>query len=312
MPKKLIFFFTIVIVFLPLGVFAVEPTSLLESSGGLVPQCEGAFCRACDLIELSSNVINFAIAFSVIIATLMFAYAGVLYVTAAGAGAEQVKKAHKIFINIFAGLLVVLLAWLLVNIMFSVLTGKDLAVWTKIQCVDNPTTDPFASVGDSQVGDLGGIVGGGGPVVGTSVSVPGNSLTNAEAVRRLELAGVCGVTTGVPCLSTASLAGVKESTIVQAITLHNACKCTFTITSGTDGRHANGAHSHGNGFKLDIRRTSTLDSFVKRFTFYRHYDDFDGRGPGTYSADVYVDGCENRYALEPTILDLQVTSACSY
>lgn len=311
MSKKLIIFLTLAVVFLPLVAFAAQtPAELLSGSGGgLVPQCEGAFCRACDLIELSSNVINFAIAFSVIIATLMFAYAGILYVTAASKS-DQVKKAHGVFVNVFVGLVIVLTAWLLVNITFSVLTGRGLAIWTDISCIANPVSSAFPDAPGAPSPRP--PVTGSGTAVGTPMSVPGNSLTNAEAVRRLEAAGVCGGRTGVQCLSTASLAGVKESTVAQAIALHNACRCTFTITSGTDGRHATGAYSHGNGFKLDIRRGPALDAFVKSLRFYRHYDDFDGRGPGTYPADVYVDGCGNRYALEPTILDLQVTNACSY
>ena len=131
---------------MPLVAFAAvqqDPSALLSGSGGgLVPQCEGALCRACDLIELSSNVINFAIAFSVIIATLMFAYAGILYVTAASKP-DQVKKAHGVFINVFVGLCIVLTAWLLVNITFSVLTGRGLAIWTDISCVGNPTSAAF-------------------------------------------------------------------------------------------------------------------------------------------------------------------------
>ncbi|TAJ15820.1 hypothetical protein EPO56_00810, partial [Patescibacteria group bacterium] len=113
--KKLIFLLSFIVILIPLGALA-DTTSVLGGDTGLVPQCSGFECRACDLVELSNNVINFAIAFSVIVATLMFAYAGILYVTAANAGQEQIKKAHKIFVNIFVGLLIVLLAWLLVNI----------------------------------------------------------------------------------------------------------------------------------------------------------------------------------------------------
>lgn len=161
MKKTLFFVCAFAFIFIPAVALGADPTAGLDGTGtGLVPQCEGAFCRACDLVTLSNNVINFGIVFSVVVATLMFAYAGILYVTAAGAGAEQVKKAHKIFVNVFVGLLVVLLAWLLVNIMVSVLTGKGLSIWAKIQCVANPTTDAFAPAGDSNVGDLGGIRGG--------------------------------------------------------------------------------------------------------------------------------------------------------
>jgi len=314
MKKKLFVFLSLALVFVPFAALAAvsDPAGLLSGNPGLVPKCEGAACRACDLVELANNVINFGVAFSVIVATLMFAYAGLLYVTAGGAGAEQVKKAHAVFGNIFVGLLAVLLAWLLVNIFFSVLSGKDLNVWTKISCVANPVTSAFPNAPGLPPGTTPPVVGGT-PPVGTPVSTPGGTLTNAEAIRRLEAAGVCGGTTGTPCLSSASLNGVRASTVDQAIILHNACKCTFTITSATDGVHSTrGNCTHALGCKLDIRRTPKLDAFVKSLTFVRHYDDWDGPGPGTYPADVYTDGCGNKYAMEPTILDLQVRSTCSY
>ncbi|TSD05417.1 MAG: hypothetical protein Greene07147_738 [Parcubacteria group bacterium Greene0714_7] len=309
MSKKLIFLFTLAIVFLPLVAFAVQtPAELLSGSGGgLVPQCEGAFCRACDLIELSSNVINFAIAFSVIIATLMFAYAGILYVTAASKP-DQVKKAHGVFVNVFVGLCVVLTAWLLVNITFSVLTGKGVSIWTDISCVGNPTSAAFPDAPGAVPARPS--VTGGGTAVGTPISVPGNSLTNTEAIRRLERDGVCGGTTGTPCLSSASLNGIQSRTVDQAIIMHNACRCTFTITSATDGRHStSGPYNHRAGYKLDIqhRGNPALVSFVQRLTFIEHKADWGG-----VAADIYHDRCGNVYAMEPTILDLQVTQVCQY
>ncbi len=158
--------------FLPIVSLAVDPLTLLGGTGdGLVPSrgIEGYFYRACDLITLSNNVINFGVAFSVIVATLMFAYAGILYVTAAGAGTEQIKKAHKVFTNVFVGLLLVLLAWLIVNILFSVLSGRGLAEWSQIDCIDNPTTAAFEGVADRSVG---GIVVGPGGTGGTGGTYP--------------------------------------------------------------------------------------------------------------------------------------------
>ncbi|MES2014828.1 MAG: pilin [Patescibacteria group bacterium] len=137
MRRFFIFTFLFAVLLLPLiSLAAPNPESLLSGGdGGLVPNyTEGSLYGACDLITLGNNVISFGIAFSVIIATLMFAYAGILYVTAAGKGAEQVKKAHSIFVNVFIGLFIVLISWLLVDIGFSVLTGRGLAFWTDLGC----------------------------------------------------------------------------------------------------------------------------------------------------------------------------------
>ena len=53
----------------------------------IVPQCSfgggsGPYCQACDLLQLANNIIAFTIYLSAFIATIMFAYAGFLYVTA--------------------------------------------------------------------------------------------------------------------------------------------------------------------------------------------------------------------------------------
>ncbi len=132
---------------MPTAVFAAADVSsvLNGSSGGLVP-CEGFLCRACDLVTLANNVINFGVGFSVVVATLMFAYAGILYTTAATSGPEQIKKAHKVFGNIFVGLILVLTAWLIVDLTLSVLSGRGIAIWSNIKCDWNPTTAAFPTV----------------------------------------------------------------------------------------------------------------------------------------------------------------------
>ncbi|TAJ12930.1 hypothetical protein EPO56_03885, partial [Patescibacteria group bacterium] len=89
--RKIALFFALALILVPFGAFATSHILPIDSGTGLVSQCEGALCRACDLVELSNNVITFAIGFAVIVATLMFAYAGILYVTAANAGQEQIK-----------------------------------------------------------------------------------------------------------------------------------------------------------------------------------------------------------------------------
>ena len=83
----------------------------------------------CDLRDLANNLITFAVSFSVIVATLMFAYGGVLYLTAASNEAN-IKKAHAVLLNAVLGILIILLAWLLVSIVVSVLTGNGIQFWT--------------------------------------------------------------------------------------------------------------------------------------------------------------------------------------
>jgi len=55
------------------------------------------------------------------------------------------KKAHGISPQVFVGLLLVLLAWLIVDIVLSTLTGNGIAGWSAIECKDNPRVCRFAT-----------------------------------------------------------------------------------------------------------------------------------------------------------------------
>ncbi|TSD05274.1 MAG: hypothetical protein Greene07147_595 [Parcubacteria group bacterium Greene0714_7] len=287
---------------MPLVAFAAvqqDPSALLSGSGGgLVPQCEGAECKACDISELANNVINFAVAFSVIVATLMFAYAGILYVTAASKP-DQVKKAHGVFINVFVGLCIVLTAWLLVNITFSVLTGKNITIWTHIDCISAPVSGVFpdapgAPTPRPQV--TGGARGGTGQLSPTA-SVGGVYSTDAAAVRALQQGGVCGGS--VPCAGNYSLAGIRIQTVEQLIQLHNLCGTQFTVTSAAIDSGGNRGGAHGSGFKADLRLNPTLNACIANNpnTFIPREG---GRWIpwGSQEAQVYDDRCGNVYARE--------------
>lgn len=108
------------IVFLPIVVFAVDP-------GGIVP-CSGTECSFADLAMLVNNIIDFLlvnIAFP--ISALFFAWAGFLYLTAAG-DTGKINKAHSIFSNVFWGLILALAAWLIIDFITSTLTGEGWAL----------------------------------------------------------------------------------------------------------------------------------------------------------------------------------------
>jgi hypothetical protein len=72
-------------------------------------------CGFDDLIVLAQNIINYLIFYiAAPIAALMFAYAGFLMLTNNG-NESKVTQAKHIFGYVFAGLVVALAAWLLVN-----------------------------------------------------------------------------------------------------------------------------------------------------------------------------------------------------
>jgi len=67
---------------------------------------------------------KFLIFISIPIATLLFSYAGFLYVTAGG-NTGKIQKAHDIFKDVAVGFLIVLSAWLIVNTIVSPLISDN-------------------------------------------------------------------------------------------------------------------------------------------------------------------------------------------
>ncbi|TEB35033.1 hypothetical protein FA13DRAFT_1788632 [Coprinellus micaceus] len=60
---------------------------------------------------------------------------------------------------------------------------------------------------------------------------------------------------------------INSGTVDAVITLKDASGSAITITGGTEVGHASGTYSHYNGYKVDIRHTTTLDNYIKtRFT----------------------------------------------
>lgn len=118
-----IFTFTFsVVLFLPL--FALAET------GGLVP-CTGPDCTMCDLATLVQKIINLLVTISVSIAAVLFAYAGIMYVFAGG-DPGKIKSAHSIFFDVFIGLVIILSAWLIVNLIMMALLKETYLPWNEI------------------------------------------------------------------------------------------------------------------------------------------------------------------------------------
>jgi len=109
--------------------FLTMPTLLLAQvnnpSGGLPRQlvpCTGADCNWTAFLTLMQNLLNFLVFLGVTLSALLFAYAGFLYLTSGGGG--QVEEAKNIFTHVIIGLIIMLVAWLLVDTILKVLTGK--------------------------------------------------------------------------------------------------------------------------------------------------------------------------------------------
>lgn len=85
---------------------------------------ESEMCDYQALMSMIQEVINWLIGILVMIATLLFMYAGFLYFTAAGSE-SKVETAKEIFWNVAGGFLIVLLAFTLIATLVNLLTSED-------------------------------------------------------------------------------------------------------------------------------------------------------------------------------------------
>lgn len=93
------------------------------AKNGLVA-CEGAAdCSFDKLLETINNVVNFIIVLATAIATIIFAWAGFLYLTAAG-NSSKISQAHGMIWSAVIGFLIALSAGLIVKVILDTLGYK--------------------------------------------------------------------------------------------------------------------------------------------------------------------------------------------
>jgi hypothetical protein len=115
---------------------------------GLVP-CAGPNCNWCSLIQLIQNLINYAIYLGVLISAIVFAYAGVEYMTqesdwnmlrSSGKGGKEYAK--NLLTSVMMGLVIILSGWLVVDTLLKALVSDaKLGMWNKIECTVRATTE---------------------------------------------------------------------------------------------------------------------------------------------------------------------------
>ena len=131
-----------------LCIFALVPVSfaLATSHGGGLPAqivpCDGTdknggtACNFCHLVQLAQNLINTGIFILITLAAFMFAYAGLLHLTAQG-DSSKAAKARSIFTHVAVGLVIILGAWLAVDTLMKAMVDEragGVGPWNAIGC----------------------------------------------------------------------------------------------------------------------------------------------------------------------------------
>ena len=94
----------------------------------IVP-CNGTDCTVCSIATLAQNVLNMGIYLAVFLAAVLFAWAGVIFLTNRGNPGE-ITRAKGIFFNVMVGLVGVLAAWLLIDTIMYTFMGNHL--WSQL------------------------------------------------------------------------------------------------------------------------------------------------------------------------------------
>ena len=97
----------------------------------------------------------------------------------------------------------------------------------------------------------------------------GSPLTQAQAEALLKPQGITAYSSGGCTDKTksncTSYNGILSGTVNGVITLKNASGASsLVITGGTEvGHSTSGTYSHANGYKVDVRHQSIVDSYIK-------------------------------------------------
>lgn len=114
------FLLALVIVLLPTFVGAAESTGLVPCGYGDKYDCDTA-----DVIQLANNLIDFLIKMLSVIAVIALVYTGFQLVTSAGDESKW-SDAKKRFTDIMIGIIIILSAFLVVDLVLKGLTDKGL------------------------------------------------------------------------------------------------------------------------------------------------------------------------------------------
>lgn len=270
-----------------IGAVALCLLPLMALAAGLVP-CTGGSddpCTTADVNALANTVIGYFISLLGVIAVIVLIYVGFEMVTSRG-NPSQWEKAKGHFANVVIGIIIILAAWLVIDLMLTGLTEEGgLEEWTA--GLDVADADPSSGSQSGETDESGDSSSG-------SDSVSEGQYTDAEARAALSAAGISVNKTEA---QGTSLEGINQATIDEVLRLKEACGCSVVITGGTESGHADGTYSHGNGYKVDIDDSSGITEYITSNYSYS-YTRSDG-------AKIYTNGSVE-YALESTHWDITV------
>ena len=258
------------------GVTLLAPALVSATEPGGFVTCEGTGCSFCELVTMVQEIMFWVLGIIFLIFASVLIYAGFQFLTSGGTKEEQRSDAKKKITNAFIGLIIVLAAWLMVDTLMRAVLPGDVGViegwgpWNTIACFEQTEPVEFVREG-AAAGDVSqGIV--------LPPGATGEGLTQAEAEEALAAAGVAVSSSG-GCTdpnndSCTSLENMQETTVDEVLELADAVGSdNVVVTGGTETGHSrSGDYRHDNGYKVDLRVTDELNTYIES-----NYEPVEGR-----------------------------------
>lgn len=233
------------------------------AQGGFV-NCEGNGCSACNLVDMTNNIIKWLLGMIFIIFAALMTVAGFGLVTSGG-NPSALSAAKAKFTNALIGIVIVFSAWLIVNTIMVKLVSDGTTAgnitgwgpWSQVQCQEQAKSISWSR----SATDANPVA----EVTPPAVGLPAGTLTHAAALASLgsnfsvRSSGNCSNAANASCTS---LDGIRELTITRIKELQTAVGVPFIVTGGTEANHAPGPYSHANGYKMDIQPNNALNQYI--------------------------------------------------
>lgn len=257
---------------------------------------EEGSCTLCHLLIMVKNIFDLMLAWLIILGLISLTIGGVVYIVSVG-NPSTTSFAKGIITKTLTGFAGFLLAWLLVYTILVFLSAKDSALginsgghWYEFNC---STDSAFDNV-EATIPTTGS---GAGTGSGPGASAGDGVISAAEQAARDSLAAH-GITVWESAPGATKVNRLNAASVNGVIAFKNESGLAIIITGAgeTGDIHADGSFSHGNGYKVDIEDTASVNSYI-----IDNYDYVGVRGDG---APMYKDSGGNIYAKEDTHWDI--------
>lgn len=107
-----------------------------KCGGSVIPMDAGPQgpCDLCDAIVIASNILGYMFDLVLFVLTPVFIAYGAFTLMVSQGNPTSISKGKKILSSTVIGLVITLIAWLIINTLFHIVTGSSMNPWSNIGC----------------------------------------------------------------------------------------------------------------------------------------------------------------------------------